>query len=298
MTKKTLTRVVVIAVVLTAVSLAALILISSKAPAAPPLPTPNGYDDFMKAGSLVAGLNDNAATMNLASLRTQVAANAEGLRVARQGFQRECRVPLQFTTEFMNSHVAMLANIKRLAQSFFAEGKLAEREGRCAEAARAYLDAIQLGRDGTQGGMIIDELVGVACEAIGTAGLQNVKGSLNAAECREAIRRLEAVDTKAQPISEAWQRDKAWGRRTYPIRGWIYSVISFQETQRTEQMTRAKAETSQLTRRRLLLDLASRACELEKGAPPKAAADLVPDYLKAVPNNPTTGTNLVLSPQR
>ena len=45
-----------------------------------------------------------------------------------------------------------------------------------------------------------------------------------------------------------------------------------------------------------MIALASRAYELDKGHPPATAADLVPEYLKAVPQDPVTGTNLIYSP--
>jgi hypothetical protein len=46
----------------------------------------------------------------------------------------------------------------------------------------------------------------------------------------------------------------------------------------------------------LLIDLAARAYELDKGHRPANLADLVPDYLKAVPQDPFTGTNMVYLP--
>ena len=48
----------------------------------------------------------------------------------------------------------------------------------------------------------------------------------------------------------------------------------------------------QIRERVLLIKLASRAYELETGRPPKNPADLVPTYLKAIPRNPSTGTNM------
>ncbi len=41
-----------------------------------------------------------------------------------------------------------------------------------------------------------------------------------------------------------------------------------------------------------MIQLASRAYALEEGAPPKTLADLVPAYLKAIPQDPFTGTNM------
>jgi hypothetical protein len=41
-----------------------------------------------------------------------------------------------------------------------------------------------------------------------------------------------------------------------------------------------------------LIQLASRAYELEKGERPKGLADLVPAYLKTIPQDPLTRTNV------
>jgi hypothetical protein len=46
----------------------------------------------------------------------------------------------------------------------------------------------------------------------------------------------------------------------------------------------------------LLVQLAARAYELENGKRPKSLADLVPAYLKTIPQDPGTGTNIAYSP--
>jgi hypothetical protein len=43
-----------------------------------------------------------------------------------------------------------------------------------------------------------------------------------------------------------------------------------------------------------MINAAARAFELEKGRPPQSIADLVPDYLKAVPKDPVTEKDLGL----
>jgi competence protein ComGC len=48
--------------------------------------------------------------------------------------------------------------------------------------------------------------------------------------------------------------------------------------------------------RQLLVALAARAYELDKGRRPASLTELVPDYLKAVPKDPASGTNLILTP--
>lgn len=47
-------------------------------------------------------------------------------------------------------------------------------------------------------------------------------------------------------------------------------------------------------RHELMLLFAARAYELDHGKPPARAADLVPEYLKAVPKDPETGVEMGL----
>jgi hypothetical protein len=69
----------------------------------------------------------------------------------------------------------------------------------------------------------------------------------------------------------------------------------FPDRQNDQKFT-TRLLTTDRRRRQLLLDLASRACELEHGKRPLHAEELVPSLLRAVPKDPETGTNLVLSP--
>src|SRR3989442_15809014 len=71
-----------------------IITLRTPAPRAGPLPTPNGYDDFVKAGGLVCDGTGEFSTMNEEKLRATVSKNFEALRVARVGLGHESRVPL------------------------------------------------------------------------------------------------------------------------------------------------------------------------------------------------------------
>jgi competence protein ComGC len=46
----------------------------------------------------------------------------------------------------------------------------------------------------------------------------------------------------------------------------------------------------------LIINLAARAYELDKGHRPASLNDLVPDYLKTIPQDPSTGKNMDYSP--
>ena len=153
----------------------AAVIFTFSQPAAPqtPLPQPNGYDDFVKAGGMVSDNASDYVTMSEEELRAFVKKNAEALKLARIGLGRECRVPLDYspTNGVILSH---LATLKRLGQTLTSEGRLAELENRPADAAEAYLAVIHLGHAMCQGGLIIDSLVGLAIESMGTAGLDKV----------------------------------------------------------------------------------------------------------------------------
>src|SRR5689334_8080603 len=65
-------------------------------PVIPPLPNPNGYDDLVKAGTMVSpnSVRVSLERTNEAQLRSLVSTNADALALARVGLSRECRMPL------------------------------------------------------------------------------------------------------------------------------------------------------------------------------------------------------------
>jgi len=65
----------------------------------------------------------------------------------------------------------------------------------------------------------------------------------------------------------------------------------------SEQALIQKISAAQTTRRALLLKLAARAYELETGNRPTSALELVPAFLRALPKDSESGTNLVLHPE-
>jgi hypothetical protein len=126
---KALTGFFIVAVIL--VAAATVFTLSQPAPASPPLPQPNGYDDFVKAGEMVTDNTSDYGTMSEAELRTFVKKNAEALKLMRVGLGRKCRVPLD-SSPTNTVRISRLSEIKRLARTMMAEGRLAELENRLA----------------------------------------------------------------------------------------------------------------------------------------------------------------------
>jgi hypothetical protein len=140
-------------------------------------------------------------------------------------------------------------------------------------------------------------LVGIAIDAIGTSHIQTLVINLDTRTCRETASALESLDAQNQTWSEVLQQENIWSRATF--RGWRYDLMRLEAGKSAKAATassKRKFQAQELKTRQLIIDLAARAYELDKGRRSASAADLVPEYLKAVPKDPVTGTNLIYSP--
>lgn len=276
---------------------ATMVVVSKSAPRLLPLqtlPNPNGYDGLIAAGNLVSLGTDDYEVAGLALLRAVAATNASALARARSALGNQCQVPQGFSETAVTRHITdELPQVKKLAQAFTVEGLWATAEKRPADAARSYLDIIRLGVESARGGLIIDQLVGTACEAIGTAHLQKLTPQLDAKTCRAAAQTLETLDARRQSWEDVMQQEQNWSGRTFPG-----LANQWRRAMNQRAMTEAyrkgldRFHNGLLSERQVLLALAERAYTLDKGHRPAAAADLVPDYLQAVPKNPITGNEL------
>lgn len=274
-----------------------LIFMEEPLPPLAPLPNPNGYEELVKAGEMIRGAVSDYDRASPEQLREIVSTNAEALALARSALSNQCGVPLQFTQSYLKNHIQDLIAFRGLAQALVGEGKLAEQEHRFSDAVNSYLDAIRLGNQASQGGILVDEMLGVAISSLGETQLEGMVTNLDAPACRETARTLEALAAGRQTWAATMQQEEAWARRVF---GWRWAwLLWIHRSSRQNNLERAKDTLNGDDQRegRLLIDLAARAYELDKGHPPASAADLVPDYLKAVPQDPVTGTNMVYVPR-
>ena len=266
-------------------------------PPIPPLPNPNGYDNLVKAGTIVSNGFGDYEELPLSSLRELLTNNAEAFQLARTGLQQQCRVALDYSTD-QSKHLGELAALKRMALAFVAAGYLAEKENRSGEAARFYMNTINLGIKSARGGVIMDQLVGIALEAIGTKHLQRLVPQLDAKSCKETVATLETVDSQKQTWNQVMQQERDWSRRTFPgIRYEIARLTTGRSLDAAFRSANQKFDAQQIKTRQLMIDLAARAYELDKGHPPANLTDLVPDYFKTIPLDPLTGTNMIRKPE-
>ncbi|MGB7747319.1 MAG: hypothetical protein WBN75_08525 [Verrucomicrobiia bacterium] len=302
MTRKTRNWLIVVLLIPTVIvtAVAGLLVFQELRPLPPiqPLPQPNGYTGLVQAAGMISPESWDYAALDEAQLREIVSANAAALSVARASMSNECRVPIQFSPPNSEpAHLSGLAGLKRLAQAFTVEGKFAEEQRRFGDAAGSYLDVIRLGNNSARGGVLIDSLVGLAIENMGVAGLQKITGQLDAKTCRAAAATLETLEAQRQSWTDILQQEQAWSRRAFPgIKYRWGELVMSSSLKKAGQKAGQKFNGQEKKTRQLTIDLAARAYELENGRRPASVADLVPNYLKAIPLDPVSSTNLVLTP--
>jgi len=267
-------------------------LVLRPVPPLPTLPNPNGYDDLLAAAKLASTNTGGYARMTVFQLRPVVEANADALSHARDGLDEQCAVPVEYSQGARRNKTGDYVKLRLLGQAFAAEGRLAELEKRPDAAARSNADMMRLGAATEHGGILWDAMVGCAIESTGSTGLQKFVNQSDANTCRETATALEAVDEVRPSWPDVLQQEDDWIRRTFGARAVLVEFVYHRQMKRNGPKAQRVFQAEQLKARRLMIDFASRAYELDKGHRPASAADLVPDYLKAVPKNPTTGKNL------
>jgi hypothetical protein len=273
----------------------ALVIFTSLGPGSA-LPNPNGYDDFVKAGQIVTatldrrrGLGDYG-DLNLEELRVLASTNAEALRIARDALDKQCRVPVINSQDWFRSHLGVSISFFQITRVFCLAGRLAQLEGRTNDVVSIYLDLIRFAHESSRGGMITDNAVARTREALGMQGLESVKDSLDAAQNRRIAKVLEEIDDRRESWSDLLRRDVR-----YDVRAEFKSIFSLDSWQ-VRQRLKGRFYQAEHRRRQTMVDFAVRAYELETGSKPGRLTNLVPAYLKTIPQDPLNGTNFVYKP--
>jgi hypothetical protein len=142
-------------------------------------------------------------------------------------------------------------------------------------------------------------VLGLNCESEALTPLRQIVPGLDAAVCKDAILALQTMDEQREPLADTMNQQAALERELIPLRLRIARMIHNRTLDPVKE-ERATCEYAihqiQKLTRETMLELAAHAYELEHGTRPQTIADLVPAYLKAVPQDPFTHTNLVYLP--
>jgi hypothetical protein len=281
-----------------ALVVAMVVVTLGRPPAPTPMPSPNGYDDFLKAGAAVPANIGDYYTLSNDALRDLISTNAESLRLLRLGLTRQCSLPADAAMTNTAGMMNDLANMKRLVLLLIAEGRLRELDNQPVEAAHIYLDAIHFGNEISRGGFMITRLVGIACEAIGRSPLSRLAPKLTPAEARGVIAELEKMDNTRITWDEVSRNENRYfyhALRQYPNPIlWAQSLWNV----RAARQRGAEKNNRIIALERLVAgELALRCYYSDHACAPARLEDLVPGYLSKVPLDSYTGRPMIYRPQ-
>lgn len=299
MDAKKVLKYVVLVVVLGNVVLMAFVFLGSPARKPTPMPNPNGYDDFVKAAKLVnVDTSKDYRTFTREELAATIfSTNQEVLSLVRTGLGKQCLMPNDYWKDYQaRVFMRTLSAWKEIAFLFRDEGRLAELNGQTNEAAQFYLDGIRFGEECSRGGVLIDKLVGASCSAILETPLRNLLPSLDTKHCADIAANLEKMDASTEPAEEILKREEEYESKISGIREKLAKLVMYKTIRTTRQNAARRFENDTSRKREMMIAFAARAYELEHGKRPASVADLVPNYLKKIPQDPVTGTNLTLPP--
>jgi hypothetical protein len=168
---------------------------------------PNGFDDFVKATSLIA-VNSTEAGEETEQLSEAIKANRPAREALRRGLELKVEAPATvYDVQTIGPYLNQLGDLKKLAQILKLEGTLAEKEGKPLEAARIYLEIMKFGQK-VQSGPLISCLSGLAIEVLGFRELSRLEPELKAADRVEIANALEKLNRERVHFEEVVQRER------------------------------------------------------------------------------------------
>jgi hypothetical protein len=135
------------------------------------LPNPNGYDDFAAGASWLVKWNGDLLSKTPEEIRSAVNQNTKALELIHDGLRKQSAVPVRNDLNWINQHLVRVGQHKSMAQLMVGEGLVHLHEGRTNEAARTFANGIVFAHAAHHRGLMIDALVGMACQAIGAKQL-------------------------------------------------------------------------------------------------------------------------------
>ena len=285
------TPLLILAVIIVLALVGVLVVFTGQTPPHPPLPNPNGYDDFLKAAAVAT---TSALALDHDGLAALVSTNAETLRLLRLGLTRGCSVPTDSAMTNIAGMPGDLARLKSLVRLLTEEGRLAEMEGRYGDAAQSYVDAIRFGNEISRGGFIIHRLVGIACEALGCGPLAKLLPNLKPDQARSVITTLDKIDSARVTWDEIRRNENRFSRHQL-LKG--FNPIAWATTRwqfwRSTQQAAGRHKLIMARERLLAAELGLRGYQLEQGHSPARLDELVTNYLSTVPRDPFTDQPMI-----
>jgi hypothetical protein len=256
------------------------------------LPNPNGHDDFLKAVQMLpANLLINGGNFEVETATEQELKQASDeismvLDRVRDGSEKQVMQGLNYNEDDLG--ITDIQGFRTISRGFDAQGRWLLKQDKVSEAAEVFIDSARFGSLLSRGGLMIDDLVGVACSGIAYKGLHKAVDKISVDQIPELIAALQELETERDPWKDVLYRDQVWSQQTYGWYGQLMVVMS-QYVENGWDMTEGyeQARQQELAVIRLLqLELARRLWQAEHEGWPKSVDVLAPDYIAEIPVDP------------
>lgn len=196
------------------------------------LPSPNGFDTLQEATKLEVGELDGVTTSPSkddppASLEKRLAlleANKAAIEKTREALGQEFHQPV---VKWPGTDIIKYAEVRAQARMLAFASRTYAEAGDTTEAMNCALDAIELGVKVPRGGMLIGNLVGLACETIGQKAAWELTDKLDSMTAKKAAERMARIRAERWPFENVLEEERIFARQgtraTYaggPIAAW------------------------------------------------------------------------------
>jgi hypothetical protein len=256
----------------------------------PPLPTvaipqPNGFDDLLAAGRMI-GPDDSRKILQWrntpgAPWPIDSAKHAAALQRLRLGLERPIVNPYRLELSPENDARAY----EQLLVAVSAEAERAERGGALAEKLDAYWDMLRLSHEDVRGTGVTQQTEYEHAELLAVLHFWNLRAELSADQCIELAKKLSQLNARR----ESWQTRADRQRLIDANSNWmrrLHNLLAEWSGSESYTWTRLPQFDTMARLRILIVELGVRAYELQHGRPPATLAELVPDILPRIPQDP------------
>jgi hypothetical protein len=271
----------------------ALVILYTSRPEPVHLPSPNGYDDLITAVPLVVPNQGFWRTQSVAELQAVLNQNSNALTIVRGALDKQWAAPVSYDSNYIFAMISNVTAVKVLAQMFCAEGRMAELDHRTNEALKSYIQCIQLGQKCTHGALMIQDLVGIACKAMGHQAAQGIWPLLDDVSLQIFLDRLTEIDHSNDSADESIRRDHDWSRGSLGLRYFWTSLFQRGSLREVEERFRARHLRSEAEIRLLHADIAIELFRRKNERYPSSLSELVPACVNTVPLDPFSGQPLI-----
>ncbi|MCX7424248.1 MAG: hypothetical protein NTW96_01205 [Planctomycetia bacterium] len=262
-----------------------------------PLPEPNGYDTLLRVGKRLENVAvpvhdeelpeaERATPKEFRDFSDRYRAVLDTVHLA---LDNPYRVPLKYDPTDLD--LEALQGVRQTARALVADAGVASMNGDDEAASDRYLDTLRLGDAYARGGLVLHWLVGSAVQSIGLFGVHERIDSMTASLRRDWIGRLPALEAQFESMDACSERDDIWSNHAYGWQGRLIHVLT-DDPGESEMWAQCEIRRQAL-HRLLIVELALANYRDEHGTHPRALADLVPEHLERLPDDPFSGKPLV-----